>query len=136
MRLRKLIAAAGVAGTVAGLGLVPAGEASAVTADCSGSQFVCLYYQVPAGGYGATFKQTFSIPDYAPYVFTGPSGSAGVGVSVRNHVGAVDSWYSGTFTIYYNTGYICAVACQSVPAMATVDLNSALKNNNASGALN
>ena len=136
MRFRKLIAAAGVAATVAGFGLVSGGQASAITADCSGSEFVCLIYQLPAGEFGgaATFKQTFSIPDYTGYYFTaGPNGSTGAGAPVKNHVGTVESWYSGTFTIYYSTGYNCALACQTVPAWATVNLNSSLKNNNASG---
>ncbi|MFJ5921395.1 hypothetical protein ACIQF6_02185 [Kitasatospora sp. NPDC092948] len=136
MRLRKLIAAAGIATTVAGFGLASAGEASAINYDCSSGQ-VCLYYNSSGSGYNAVFKQTSNISDYANYYFSaGNNGSAGAGVSVKNNAAAVDSWYSGTFTVYYNSGYNCSVACQNIGSLATVDLNSSLKNNNASGKFN
>ncbi|MFJ5921399.1 hypothetical protein ACIQF6_02205 [Kitasatospora sp. NPDC092948] len=134
MRLRKLVAAAAVATTVAGLGLASAGEASAITADCYGSHMVCLYYNSSGNGYNAVFMQTGNISDYAnSYFQSSRNGGTGSGTSVKNNAAAVDSWYSGTFIVYYNSGYNCAVACQNIPAWSTVDLNSALKNNNASG---
>lgn len=138
MRIRKLLAAAGVAAAVATTGLVTAGDASAINYDCSGNTHaVCLYYNSSAYGYGAYFKQTGNISDYAGHYFqAGNNGSAGAGVSVKNNAAAVDSWYSGNFVVYYNSGYNCSFACQTIPAWATVDLNGSLKNNDASGSFN
>ncbi|MFJ5921397.1 hypothetical protein ACIQF6_02195 [Kitasatospora sp. NPDC092948] len=126
MRLRKLIAAAGVATTVAGFGLVSAGQASAFDADCAGNTHaVCLYYNTSANGYGAYFKQTADTPDYGNSVFTaGLNGTAGAGALVWNHVKSVNSWYGGTFVIYFGSGaYNCSVGCMSVAPWATVDVN-------------
>jgi len=125
MRLRKLIAAAGVAATVAGFGLVSAGQASAFNADCAGNTHaVCFYYNSSANGYGAYFKQTGDIVDYAGFYFTaGLNGSAGAGAPVRNNMKAVNSWYGGTFMIYFGSGTNCTISCIAVPPWATVDLN-------------
>ncbi|MFJ5921396.1 hypothetical protein ACIQF6_02190 [Kitasatospora sp. NPDC092948] len=135
MRLRKLIAAAGVATTVAGFGLVSAGQASAIIADCSGSHSVCLYYNPSTYGYGAVIKQGFDMPDYTNYYFS-PSnnGSGGAGVPAKNNASAVDSWYGGTFTIYFSPNFSCSVGCVTIPAWATMDLTGAANDHNASGA--
>ncbi|MFI9789085.1 hypothetical protein ACIHEI_37055 [Kitasatospora sp. NPDC051984] len=133
MRLRKLIAAAGIATTVAGFGLVNAGEASAFTVDCSANN-ACLYYNSSAYGYGAYYEQVYNTPDYAGLTFrAGHNGSSGAGVAVKNHAAAVDNRYGVSFTVYYNSNYNCSVACQVIPANARVDLNASVKNNNASG---
>ncbi|MFJ8439477.1 hypothetical protein [Kitasatospora griseola] len=139
MRLRKLIAAAGIATTVAGFGLASAGDASAFSADCQGnSHAICLYYNSSSYGYGAYFKQTGNISDYSGYTFSsGLNGSAGAGAAVKNGAAAIDSWYGGNFVVYYNSGYNCSFACQTVSGFAPVtDLNGSLKNNNASGSFN
>ncbi|MFF0292416.1 hypothetical protein ACFYST_02455 [Kitasatospora sp. NPDC004614] len=138
MRLRKLIAAAGVSTAVAGLGLVNAGQASAFGADCAGNTHaVCLYYNDSAHGYGAYFMQTGDIPDYTGYTFqAGLNGAAGAGVAVKGHVAAVDNWYGGTFIFYFSNNYNCSVACQAIPPWSRVDLNTSLKNTNASGRFN
>ncbi|MFG2692726.1 hypothetical protein [Kitasatospora sp. NPDC048407] len=133
MRLRKLIAAAGIATTVAGFGLVNAGEASAFSVDCSNYN-ACLYYNSAAYGYGAYYEQQPNIPDYAGLTFrAGNNGSSGAGVAVKNHAAAVDNRWIGNFTIYYNSNYNCSVACQTIGANTRVDLNASVKNNNASG---
>ncbi|MFG2692725.1 hypothetical protein [Kitasatospora sp. NPDC048407] len=138
MRLRKLIAAAGVATTVAGLGLVNAGQASAFSADCAGNTHaVCLYYNDSAHGYGAYFMQTGDLPGYTGYTFrSGLNGTAGAGVAVKDHTSAVDSWYGGNFTFYYGGGYNCSIACQVIPPWSRVDLYTSLKNSNGSGQFN
>jgi len=136
MRIRKLLAAAGVAAAVATTGLATADTASAINYDCSGeTHAVCLYFNSSAYGYGAYFQQSGDIHDYGAYWFQpGLNGSNGVGNTVKNHAAAVDSWYGGNFVVYYNSWYDCRYACQTIPAWKTVDLNSTLKNNNASGA--
>ncbi|MDH6120700.1 hypothetical protein [Kitasatospora sp. GAS204B] len=142
MRIRKLLAAAALAGTVATGALATAGTASASTIqyDCNSSQaMVCLYYNSSNYGYGAYFEQTGNISDYGTNTkfVAGHNGSSGAGTLVKNHAAAVDSWYSGTFTVYYNSGYEnCSYACQPIPAWQTVDLNTTLKNNDAAGFFN
>ncbi|MER6391621.1 hypothetical protein ACFXEL_35220 [Streptomyces sp. NPDC059382] len=137
MRIRKLLSAAAVAGTVLTAGLATAGTASAGTlGDCQGwtPAAVCLYYNSSSNSYGAVYHQQSSISDYSSVTFTeGAWGNAGAGTVVKNHAAAVDSYYGGTFTVYYNSGYNCSYACQNVPAYGTANLNSTMKNNNASG---
>ncbi|MEV7979386.1 hypothetical protein [Streptomyces sp. NPDC086519] len=133
MGMNKLLAAGLVTGTalVAALATTPASANPA--ADCSSGQ-VCLYYNSSAYGYGAVYKQSADISDYAGYTFkAGNNGSAGAGLSVKNHAAAVDSWYNGLFVIYYNSNYGCSVECFLVGANKTLDLSSQIKNNNASG---
>jgi len=136
MRIRKLLAAATVAGTVLTAGLANTGTASASSlADCEGGQYVCLYYNSSSSGYGAVFVQGSDISDYSGYHFGESAyGSRGAGVSVKNNAASVDSWYAGAFTVYYNSGYRnCSYACQTIPDYGFRDLNSTMKNNNAAG---
>ncbi|MEV6211191.1 hypothetical protein [Kitasatospora sp. NPDC051914] len=133
MVIRKLISAVVVAGAVATAGLATAGEASAFTADCKGGQ-VCLYYNSSDYGYGAVYIENTSIENYAGLTFkAGKNGSSGAGVAVKNHAAAVDNHWYGTFNVFYNSGWDCSVACQAIPMNTRRDLNSKLKNNNASG---
>ncbi|WP_230396292.1 hypothetical protein [Streptomyces blattellae] len=134
MRIRKLIAATAVAGGALTAGLVTASPASAaINYDCATGE-VCLYYNSSSYGYGAVYVQYDRIPNYQGYFFSqGRNGSSGAGVEVKNHAAAVDSWIGSTFRVYYNSNYNCSVACQDIPAYATRDLNSSVKNNNASG---
>ncbi|MEV7179382.1 hypothetical protein [Kitasatospora sp. NPDC093679] len=133
MAIRKFISAALVAGTVVTAGLASAGSASAFTADCHGGQ-VCLYYNSSAHGYGAVYVQNTTVDNYAGLTFkAGKNGSSGAGVAVKNNAAAVDNHWYGTFNVYYNSGLDCSVACQAIPMDTRRDLNSQLKNNNASG---
>ncbi|MGW4648236.1 hypothetical protein [Kitasatospora sp. NPDC004289] len=136
MRIRKFLAAATVAGTVLASGLATAGTASASKlADCEGGYYVCLYYNSSSNGYGAVFVQTENISDYANYRFGESAyGTNGAGLSVKNHAASVDSYYPGSFTVYYNSGQRnCSYACQTIPDYSFRDLNSQMKNNNAAG---
>ncbi|WP_239081094.1 hypothetical protein [Streptomyces coelicoflavus] len=137
MRIRKLIAATAVAGGVLTAGPLTAAPASAAPAsidyDCATGE-VCLYYNSEAYGYGAVYVQYDKVPNYQyRYFSSGRNGGSGAGVEVKNHAAAVDSWISSTFRVYYNSNYNCNVACQDIPGYYTLDLNSRLKNNNASG---
>ncbi|MFJ1704051.1 hypothetical protein [Kitasatospora sp. NPDC088346] len=134
MLVKKLLAAGAVAGSLLAAGLATAAPASAAPAyDCTSGQ-VCLYYNSAAYGYGAVYVQTGPVSDYAGKTFqAGRNGGSGAGVAVKNHAASVDSWVNSTFTVYYNSGYDCSVACQSFGSFATGDLNASVKNNNASG---
>jgi hypothetical protein len=134
MRIRKLIAATAVAGGALTAGLATASPAAAaINYDCATGE-VCLYYNSDSYGYGAVYVQYDKIADYqGRYFSSGRNGSSGAGVEVKNHSAAVDSWISATFRVYYNKNYNCEVACQDIPGYYTRDLNSSLKNNNASG---
>lgn len=148
MRINRTAAVAVAAIGLVGTGLAMAPVASAAPSkpaaaakpavvppghDCTAG-FVCLYYNSSAYGWGAVFATAAPISDYKNWQFyAGKNGSAGAGLSVKNHAASVDSWGNSTFRIYYNSGYSCAVACQDIPAQGSADLNSSLKNNNASG---
>ncbi|MFJ4685930.1 hypothetical protein [Streptomyces sp. NPDC088789] len=135
MRIRKLMATTLAGGALtAGLAMATATPAAAaIQYDCATGE-VCLYYNSSAYGYGAVYVQYDRIPNYSGYYFSsGRNGSAGAGSVVKNQAAAVDSWISSTFRVYYNSSYSCSVACQDIPSYYTQDLNSSLKNQNASG---
>lgn len=135
--LKKKLAAVGVVATVAFsmMGTAPAWGASndLLHMDCNVPN-VCIHYNSSAYGYGAYFEQKSSINDYAPYKFVaGDNGSAGAGLSVKNNAAFVWNLNDRAFQVFYNSYFSCAVACQTIPSGGQVNLNSQLKNNNASG---
>ncbi|MFJ6655929.1 hypothetical protein ACIQNG_06115 [Streptomyces sp. NPDC091377] len=139
MRIRKLMATTLAGGALtAGLAMATATPATAdgntaFETDCSPGE-VCLHYNSSAYGYGAVLVQYGWYSDYAGYTFrAGKNGSAGAGVDVKNNAAAVDSFTGSTFRVFYNSGYNCNVACQDIPPYYTRDLNSTMKNQNASG---
>ncbi|MGK4580519.1 hypothetical protein [Kitasatospora sp. HPMI-4] len=135
MRIRKLIAAAAVAGAIATTGLATATSASALTFDCTTGQ-VCLYYNSEAYGYGAYYAQNSDIDNYGDngLAFSaGHNGGNGAGIAVKNHAASVDSHWGGEFVIYFNSGYDCSVSCQTFGPYQAADLIPSMKNNNASG---
>ncbi|MGW6761798.1 hypothetical protein ACWF8M_29795 [Streptomyces sp. NPDC055008] len=138
MHIRRSMTALALTGAAAGalaFGASPASAAaSAITYDCTSTGQVCIYYNSSSYGYGAVFRQTSDVPNYAGRYFSaGRNGSAGAGVEVKNHAAAVDSWVASNFTVYFNSNYDCSVACQTVSAYNTVNLNANIKNNTASG---
>lgn len=148
MRINRTAAVAVAAIGLVGTGLAMAPVASAAPSkpaaaakpavvppghDCTAG-WVCLYYNSSAYGWGPSSPP----PRRSRTTRTGSStrartAAAGAGLSVKNHAAAVDSWGNSTFRIYYNRNYNCSVACQDIPAQGSADLNSSLKNNNASG---
>jgi len=98
----------------------------------------CLFYNSIENGLNGIFKQDYAIFDYAPFGFqlsTYGNGVDGRGKTVKNNAAAAWNRTNQRFGIYYNSNLSCAVACQLVPSLARVNLNSSLKNNNASGDL-
>lgn len=134
MRIKRAI----VIGTVTLASIVAtAGSASAYTyptSECGPGQ-VCLYYNSSSSGFGAVFKQSSNISNYSGYYFSsGKNGSSGAGLSVKNNVAAVDNRSDGSyFSIFYNSGYDCSVACMQIGPNNAVDIPEPMKNDNASG---
>lgn len=135
MRFKRLISTGAVLGGAVTASFVVAPSASAATPDCKSGE-ICLYYNSSSYGFGSVFIQRYDIPDYAgSYFSSGYYGNSGSGTVVKNHAAAVDSWQPYKFVVYYNSNYGCSVACQTILPWEAKDLNSSLKNNNASGRL-
>ncbi|KJK39161.1 hypothetical protein UK15_14620 [Streptomyces variegatus] len=133
MRFKRVVSTSAVLGGVLAAGLVTAPPAAAVASDCKSGE-VCLYYNSSSYDFGAVFIQRYDVADYSGrYFSSGYHGSAGSGTVVKNHAAAVDSWQPYKFVVYYNSSYNCSVACQTILPWESKDLNSSLKNNNASG---
>ncbi|WP_046263037.1 hypothetical protein [Streptomyces sp. WM6386] len=100
----------------------------------------CLYYNSIENGLNGIFKQHGDIADYR-YSATGQAlafqisnyGGEGANQPVKNNAAAVWNRSDHRFGVFYNSSYNCSVACQSIPSLVRVNLNSSLKNNNASG---
>lgn len=130
----KLTAALVAAPTLLlGAGALTAAPAHAATARngvCESGEF-CLYYNSNEAGSVSDFST--SISDYGAtqpscYDFKGPGN--GKGLCVKNNAASVWNRTGKTVTVYYNSGY--AGASQKFASGAKGNLNSTLKNNNAS----
>lgn len=125
----RRLAYAGLAATLMSATLVvaaPSAEAAAQDGVCQAGEF-CLYYNSYQQGSVSDF--TRSISDYgSTYMFKGPG--AGQGSRVKN--GAASAWNRtfGSVRVYYNSGY--SGVSQAIAPGAKVNLNSTLKNQNAS----
>ncbi|MEV4425286.1 peptidase inhibitor family I36 protein [Streptomyces sp. R-07] len=131
MNVKRLIAATGVALAVAGSTLTFAAPANAVIG-CADFH-ACLYYN--SDYKGAMYKQEYDTPDYAGRYFEASlAGSNGAGVEVKNNAASVDNWDRlSRIRIYYNSNYNGNYAYQTIAADGKANLNSTMKNNNASG---
>ncbi|MGY0487265.1 hypothetical protein [Streptomyces sp. WG-D5] len=129
MRVRRLVVAGAV--TLAGIGTALSTAGTANAAETCTSGYACLYYN--SNYSGAFYRQYFDISNYAGYYFSASAaGSAGAGQPVKNNTASVDNWdfYNG-IRIYYNSGF--TGASQSIGAGGQANLNTTLKNENASG---
>jgi hypothetical protein len=133
---RRLLSMTSVLASVFGLSLVSTSAAQAGPNGVCVSGEVCLYYNSIQNDLNAYFVQTSDIPDYSPYHFVQSQyGGYGAGQGVKNNAAAVNNRSSYHFRIFYNSYYSCAVACQQILSLQFVNLNSTMKNNNASGSL-
>lgn len=125
----KRLVYAGFAGTLVTATLVvtaPTAQAAAQDGVCQAGEF-CLYYNSYQQGSVSDF--TGSISDYGTtYVFKGPG--AGQGSRVKNSAASVWNRTFGSVRVYYNSGY--SGASQAIAPGAKANLNSTLKNQNAS----
>ncbi|MEU6068532.1 hypothetical protein ABZ864_29760 [Streptomyces sp. NPDC047082] len=142
---RKLISIAAVSLNIFGLSVVSMGTAQAqvpstCTVDVNCPPYkcdpgdVCLYYNSIASGLNGIYKQYGPIPDYRDERFQISNyGGEGANQSVKNNAAAVNNRSDRHFGVYYNSNYNCSVACQEIFSLTQKDLNSTMKNNNASG---
>ncbi|GIH16812.1 peptidase inhibitor family I36 protein [Rugosimonospora africana] len=130
--LRRIVTAVAVTLAFAAPVFVIASPANAAGRDgvCDSGEF-CYYYNSDEAGAVSDF--TTSVSDYGTtepscYDFRG-SGN-GAGTCIKNNAASVWNRSSQTVRVYYNTGY--AGSYQDFAAGAKGNLNSTLKNNNAS----
>lgn len=132
-RKKAMVALAGSAialgGTVA-LAVPAAHAATARNGVCESGEF-CYYYN--SGEAGSVSDFTTSVGDYGTdkatcYVFKG-SGN-GKGLCIKNNAASVWNRTSKPVYVYYNSNY--GGASQKIAAGAKANLNSTLKNNDAS----
>ncbi|KNX38266.1 peptidoglycan DD-metalloendopeptidase family protein [Luteipulveratus halotolerans] len=109
-------------------------EAAARDGVCDSGEF-CLYYNSDNAGSVSDFAG--SIPDYGatqPECYEFKSAGAGQGLCVKNNAASVWNRTGTKVRVYYNSGY--AGASQDFAAGTKGNLNTTLKNNNASHQLN
>lgn len=132
--MRERFAIAGVAGALIGATLIAAPPATTQAAGrdgvCETGEF-CLYYN--SNHQGSVSDFTGSISNYGDsqpscYEFRGPG--AGRGLCVKNDAASVWNRTSQSVTVYYNSGY--AGPSQTIAAGSRVNLNTTMKNENAS----
>ena len=128
----RFLAGAAVAVAVGASGLVLAGPAEAATRNgaCESGEF-CYYYN--SGNAGSVSDFTGSLGDYGasqPECYEFKGAGAGKGVCVKNNAASVWNRSSKTVRVYFNSNY--GGSYQDFAAGAKGNLNSTLKNNNAS----
>lgn len=130
--MRRTLITAGIIASFLGasFGMAPVAEAaSARDGRCDSGEF-CLYYNSNHQGSLSDFNR--SISDYGKaqpdcWEFKGPGN--GKGTCVKNAAAAAWNRTASSVTIYFNSGY--AGAHQTLAPGQKVNLNSALKNQNA-----
>ncbi|MEY7973594.1 peptidoglycan DD-metalloendopeptidase family protein [Saccharomonospora xinjiangensis] len=133
---RAAVGAATVALAAAGLTMASAAPAGAAARDgvCEGGEF-CYYYNSDNAGSVSDF--TSSVADYGTtqpscYDFKGPGN--GQGQCIKNNAASVWNRSSVKVRVYYNSNY--GGAYQDFAPGAKGNLNTTLKNNNASHQFN
>ncbi len=125
---QRLAYASIAAASLLGATLAVSAPAQAASQDgiCQSGEF-CLYYNSDRTGSLADFSG--SIADYGgTYKFI--SAGAGQGQLVKNQAASVRNRTFGNVTVFYNSGY--AGSSQTIAPGAAVNLNTTLKNQNAS----
>ncbi|MBB2892794.1 peptidase inhibitor family I36 protein [Flexivirga oryzae] len=132
--LKSAAAVLGASALLAGVGMgmasAPAHAATARNGVCESGEF-CYYYN--SGEAGSVSDFTTSVGNYGTdkatcYVFKG-SGN-GKGLCIKNNAASVWNRTSKPVYVYYNSNY--GGASQKIAAGAKANLNSTLKNNDAS----
>lgn len=129
-RPRTFLAAASAA-AILGSVFLTATPASATAGSCKAGD-ACLYYN---SGYGGSkYGISGPVSDYAPYKFKGGNAN---GQRLKNNVASVRNMSTSlTLTVFYNNTYNCKYACQKFPPGSKANLNSKMKNENASQLMN
>lgn len=132
MNLRRPIALASAALLAsAGFAIANSPVAAADPSICGVKRIACLYYNSNFKGSG--YNQTVDISNYGTRKFYSTTqGTAGKGQYVKNNTASVVNGDRTTpFCVYENSGY--RGRTQTIPPDTALNLNSALKNNNAGG---
>ncbi|MEV6237863.1 peptidase inhibitor family I36 protein [Lentzea sp. NPDC051838] len=132
----KKIALVAMMGALIGVsfGAATANAATARNGVCEDGEF-CLYYNSDNAGSISDFNT--SISDYGdeqPSCYEFKSGGNGQGLCVKNEAASVWNRTDNKVTVYFNSGY--AGPSQTIAANTKTNLNSTLKNENASHKLN
>ncbi|MFB4303105.1 CHAP domain-containing protein [Actinomadura sp. NTSP31] len=132
MQLRRTLTLAGAALALTAPFLATGSPASAASRDgvCDSGEF-CYYYNSNEAGSISDF--TTSVGDYGttqPSCYDFKGAGSGKGVCVKNNAASVWNRTSHTVRVYFNSNY--GGAHQDFAAGAKGNLNSTLKNNNAS----
>ena len=119
-----------LAGAAIGMAAAPAHAATARNGACESGEF-CYYYNSDEAGSVSDF--TTSVANYGTdpatcYVFKGAG--AGKGLCIKNNAASVWNRTSKPVYVYYNSNY--GGASQKIAAGTKANLNSTLKNNDAS----
>ncbi|MEU5340020.1 MULTISPECIES: peptidase inhibitor family I36 protein [unclassified Streptomyces] len=131
---RKRLAIAAVVGAIA-LSIGSIAPAAAGDPDDCTEGSACLYYNSNLGG--AFVDDTGdNIDNYDPWKYSyrqsGTGGSNGIGQYVKNNAASISSGNdTGGYRVYFNSNY--AGVYQTIGGNSWANLNSQLKNNNASG---
>ncbi|WP_409470950.1 peptidase inhibitor family I36 protein [Streptomyces sp. HC307] len=133
MKAKYLLAAALVSTVVFTIG--SAGTAMADSAQDCPDQSACLYYNSDLGGASA-IDNGDDIADYGTWKFyytqSGTGGQNGYLQYVKNNAASISSGNDpGGYRVYYNSNY--AGVYQTIGGNSWANLNSQLKNENASG---
>ncbi|MGW1882101.1 peptidase inhibitor family I36 protein [Streptomyces sp. NPDC001970] len=133
MHLKRFAATGVTVLALTGAGIATAAPANAAVSCPSG--YACLHYN--SNFEGAIFAQADGVSNYAGLKFsasTYPNGSRGAGAYVKNNAASVNNNnLHNAFRVYYNSGYDGSYAYQTIGAWTASNLNSTMKNNNASG---
>lgn len=115
-------------------GAATANAATARNGACEDGEF-CLYYNSDQAGSVSDFNT--SVSDYGdeqPSCYDFKGAGNGKGLCVKNEAASVWNRTDSKVTVYFNSGY--AGPSQTIAANSKADLNSSLKNENASHKLN
>ncbi len=132
MKPSKILAAGSLAVAVLTSTMAIAGPAQAASRDgvCNSGEF-CYYYNSDEAGSVSDF--TGSIDDYGttqPGCYDFKGAGNGKGQCIKNNAASVWNRSSNAVRVYYNSSY--GGTYQSIAAGAKANLNTTLKNNNAS----
>ena len=124
------LATAAVAASIVATGAAPAQAATARNGVCETGE-VCFYYN--SGYAGSMSDFSASVANYGTdpatcYVFK--SAGAGQGLCIKNNVASVRNKSSQPVKVFYNSSY--GGTYQTIGANSAANLNTTMKNNNAS----
>lgn len=132
VRALGALSAATLAATMGTLVTAAPAQAASRNGVCESGEF-CYYYN--SGHAGSLSDHTGSLADYGttqPSCYEFKSSGNGQGLCIKNQAASAWNRTSSTVRVYYNSDYNGSYAYQDFAPGAKTNLNSTLKNNNAS----